>query len=448
MRKKRKYKFLIILLLFISIGFAVTLLERNVFSTFSFSRFNWNIYLSNVQVVSGSTASTSAPTIDGMSLNCATSFTELGDYYEFTVDVVNNGEPNAVLESINAYEVVSGTDQALPNAISFEVKHSDDTAYTIGETINKGSSRKYKIRLTYNFNIQNEDLITTATTKNIKVELKFKMDDPTKATSGKSSSIICKRATTLHTTTCTASSNNEYYACRGIGYSSGATMTFGSLGTSGTLTAGDAFDCDVNGDGTYDAARERFYYVSRTYNTTTKSFDNNYAALIYYSNYNTTAPNNTVSTSYSSELTSGPMTAFSKLPDSTIWSNLGRTGYNNNKTIILDTTESSSYNTLFTYPGKNSRFLRHQELMSAMGKSKTNKIVSSTGDLKDYIFLLENTKNTNDSYLYGYYMETLYNRYGSLKELIINGYSSCEDDFTYSSGARPVIDVKLTDMQY
>ena len=41
-----------------------------------------------------------------------------------------------------------------------------------------------------------------------------------------------------------------------------STITYGKLGTQGILSSGDAFDCDVNGDGIYDATTERFYYVT------------------------------------------------------------------------------------------------------------------------------------------------------------------------------------------
>ena len=72
---------------------------------------------------------------------------------------------------------------------------------------------------------------------------------------------ICQRATVLHTEKCLGS------YCSGMGYKpngsmGSSTITYGSLGTASVLTSGDAFDCDVNGDGIYDAETERFYYVT------------------------------------------------------------------------------------------------------------------------------------------------------------------------------------------
>ena len=40
-------------------------------------------------------------------------------------------------------------------------------------------------------------------------------------------------------------------------------IEYGNLGKSGDdPISGDAFDCDVNGDGIYDSETERFYYIT------------------------------------------------------------------------------------------------------------------------------------------------------------------------------------------
>ena len=92
----------------------------------------------------------------------------------------------------------------------------------------------------------------------------------------------CVRATELHTETCAWTDGNDY--CAADGYtttgSKGTTIiTYGSLGTSGTLAAGDAFDCDINGNNIVDA-NERFYYVSTMDNGIIQ--DTNTAVLMYY----------------------------------------------------------------------------------------------------------------------------------------------------------------------
>lgn len=115
----------------------------------------------------------------------------------------------------------------------------------------------------------------------------------------------CQRAKTLHSITCTSSST-EGYCKAGRRKDS---ITFGQIGTSGKLASGDAFDCDVNGDGIFNDATERFYYVSDLNSST--------AILIYYTYTNRYPYNAQTSNSYS-----GPITAVGALPTTTKWSNI------------------------------------------------------------------------------------------------------------------------------
>lgn len=115
----------------------------------------------------------------------------------------------------------------------------------------------------------------------------------------------CQRAKTLHSITCTSSSTEGYCKARRRKDS----ITFGQIGTSGKLASGDAFDCDVNGDGIFNDAAERFYYVSDLNSST--------AILIYYTYTNRYPYNAQTSNSYS-----GPITAVGALPTTTKWSNI------------------------------------------------------------------------------------------------------------------------------
>ena len=61
---------------------------------------SWNIHLENVKVKSGS-VSTNAPQISGTStLSFDVDLDLPGDYYEFTVDVVNGGSIDAMIDSV------------------------------------------------------------------------------------------------------------------------------------------------------------------------------------------------------------------------------------------------------------------------------------------------------------------------------------------------------------
>ena len=216
--------------------------------------------------------------------------------------------------------------------------------------------------------------------------------------------IICKRATTLHTEECTQT--DATYYCSGAGYTTSgskgtSTITYGNLGTSGTLTTGDAFDCDVNGDGEYNPGTERFYYVSDYYNTSTKSFENDTAVLIYYNNVSAGSPSNNTTYAYdsSNENWHGPRTVIKQLPTTSQWNNVNLKSSlrailneNDGNTTIGGTLPSN-----FSYAGYAARFLTIDEVRVAINNNNIPDWI--LGELDKYIYLLENTKFSSDNNL-------------------------------------------------
>ena len=229
--------------------------------------------------------------------------------------------------------------------------------------------------------------------------LKF---DGNSISKGDTKKAICKRATVLHTEKCTQT-DSQYY-CSGAGYTTSgskgtSTITYGNLETNGTLSSGDAFDCDVNGDGIYNPETERFYYVSDYYNTSTKSFENDTAVLIYYNNVSAGSPSNSATYAYDSlgENWHGPRTAISQLPTTKQWSNVRLT--NNVRSITTNTgsntTTGGTLPSNFSYEVYAARLLTMQEIKQT---TMLNNIPTYLeGELDNFTFLLENTKFSSDN---------------------------------------------------
>ena len=268
---------------------------------------------------------------------------------------------------------------------------------------------------------------------------------------------ICKRATTLHTEECTQT-DSQYY-CSGAGYTTSgtkgtSTITYGNLGTNGILTSGDAFDCDVNGDGIYNPETERFYYVSDYYNTSTKSFENDTAVLIYYNNVSTGNPSNTKNYAYDSsgENWHGPRTAIEQLPTTSQWSNVRLT--NNVRPITTNTggntTAGGTLPSNFSYAGYAARLLTIQEVKKGTGLSNIPTL--QVGELDNFTYLLENTKFANNSNVaWAWWLEN------SLSDNSVNAwftyghgryvnYNTVSDAVGYA--VRPAIEVLKTDIDY
>lgn len=260
---------------------------------------------------------------------------------------------------------------------------------------------------------------------------------------------ICQRATTLHTEECLGA------YCSGMGYKVGgskgtSTITYGSLGTPATLSSGDAFDCDVNGDGVYDSETERFYYVIDLENNT------NIAVLIYYSNVSEGNPSKDKYYPYdsSSQNWFGPRSAIQQLPNTSQWSNVRL--YNTERKLVNEYNTTSSkdghtYPEIFSYNNYSARFLTIQEV-----KKLVDFYIPTwkNGELDSHLYLSENTNfsKKDNSKFDGFWLETPRNtmsNHGWMLYATARRVHSVEVQRTDTLiGVRPVIEVSKSEISY
>ena len=102
--RDRKTLYIILSIVLISI-FSLTIVYAalsvtlNITGSTEVTASNWNIHLANPEVKSGSVNS-NVPTISGNNLSFSVNLATPGDYYEFTVDVVNGGSIDAMIDSV------------------------------------------------------------------------------------------------------------------------------------------------------------------------------------------------------------------------------------------------------------------------------------------------------------------------------------------------------------
>ena len=229
----------------------------------------------------------------------------------------------------------------------------------------------------------------------------------------------------------------------------------GKTTTAKKLNSGDAFDCDVNGDGKYDPQTERFYYVSKLNGYETS----NVAVLIYYNNTTNGIPDNTSSSliAYHSEDVNnlGPVTGVVNLPTVEQWSNVKLSNITRQITNQEGGTTTTAGNiTSFTYKNTNGvayagRLLTAQEVNSAC-KIKVGSL--KTGELDSCNYLMENTKFSSSTMgTYGYWLESPRASDSSLVWFVYGYYRSVYSDLAiYSSfyGVRPAIEILESDISY
>ena len=428
--KKTQIYLMIILIvaILIGIGYAILTSNLNILGNTTINKASWDIHLENLSVTDGSIAATTPAAIDSnnTTVNFTVKLTQPGDYYEFTVDEANDGTIDGMVSSI----VKTGLTESQAKYLDYTVNYSDGTAVSEKQLLAANQKETIKVRVAFKKDLTAADLPTSDTTLNLNLSLSYQQADDSAVAIVHP---ICKRATTLHTEICNQANTSDY--CSGGGYATGDTVTYGNLGTSGTLTSGDAFDCDVNGDGTFDPTTERFYYVSD------KDADSSsdYATLIYYNNVSGGVPNNTAIFAYDSARTpreNGPVTAKLQLPTTTQWSNVSLS--NTTRTIKDETgTEYIS----FSYEGYAARLLTAQEVNSTCGITVGN---SNRGQLDNCKYLMENTEYTNSSLINGYWLESVHSSDAPFAWRVYTSNRSVNlSTASYSSynGVRPAIEV-------
>ena len=168
-KKKRYLLILLITVVALSIGFALlsTTLFINGSSTIKGN--TWNIHWDEDSIVEseGSFPATTPADVtdeDGENITFAVEFELPGDYYEFTVDAVNEGTIDGVIESIDMNYYADGATEPseVPEEIIWTVKYADNTTPTVGNILAKDGVKKYKVRI--QFDPEADELPATTTT--------------------------------------------------------------------------------------------------------------------------------------------------------------------------------------------------------------------------------------------------------------------------------------------
>ena len=435
---------LAVCLIGITVAYATLSQNLNISGVANVDKTSWNIHFTNVltpkvegQATGGKATLNSGSTVLTISEG---TLSAPGDKITYIFDVINEGDLPAEVETtltqMESCKAENGSDVSIfCNKIGLDLVYADTKEKVQkSDRLLSGEAKTLNLIITYD----KDKLLTSLPTSPITLSNITSTINYTMLTKEKSETpitpekkVICKRATILHTD--------------GI-------HTFGNLGTSGTLTSGDAFDCDVNGDGVYDSGTERFYYVSDYYNTSTKSFESDISVLIYYNNVNAGNPDNSKLYAYDSsgENFHGPRTAIKELPTTSQWSNISLK--NTTRSILNEsgsgTTTGGTLPNDFSYVEYAARFLTVQETNIAC---KTNGVWDN-GKLNSCIYMLENTSyESNNIVNSGYWLEnalssdaggvwTIY----SANVYIDNYYVSYTGDF----GVRPAIEVSKTNMEY
>lgn len=186
MRRKNNNLLVILFLLFVlSIGIGYAYLSSNLTINGSTNVVGntWDVHFANLQVSSGSVEATTEAAIDtndNTLINYSVNLEKPGDFYEFTVDVVNGGSIDGMIDaitsniSINNAPLIAITTETLPSYLDFSLTYSDGTAIIPNHKLDAGTQEKYKVRVEFKEDISENDLPSSSQNLNISITANYK----------------------------------------------------------------------------------------------------------------------------------------------------------------------------------------------------------------------------------------------------------------------------------
>lgn len=140
----------------LSVAYAALSITLNIAGNAEISAASWDIRLGNILVDTGSVNSTVKPTItDNKVLNFNVILNEPGDYYKFTVDVVNYGTIDAMIDGI--IKNIDLTDEQA-KYIKYDVSYSDGSSIAEKQLLSVGESKTIFVMVSYRTDINSSDL--------------------------------------------------------------------------------------------------------------------------------------------------------------------------------------------------------------------------------------------------------------------------------------------------
>ena len=155
---KKSKIFIFLFLLMMTLGLALLSTELNISGIAGINSNNrWNVYWDNIVVNNNSTITTDNPKIveNATKVTYEVNLELPGDFYEFSVDAVNDGTINAKILDIRhtVYKEDGETVTTLPSYIKYSILYEKDNKVpSIDDVLEKNKRKTYKIRIEYDEN--------------------------------------------------------------------------------------------------------------------------------------------------------------------------------------------------------------------------------------------------------------------------------------------------------
>ena len=183
MKNKKKNIVFVLLLLIVglSVGYALLSTNLKINGSSKIKGSSWDIHFDNLVVNSDSVELSTGD----VPATISTSTTEVsyivtlnkpGDFYEFTVDAVNAGSVDGMIESVTS-KLNDAVITTLPVYLDYSVSYSDGVPLQSNQILKAGDSETYKVRVEFKKDIENNELPSDAQTLTFNFEVVYVQAD-------------------------------------------------------------------------------------------------------------------------------------------------------------------------------------------------------------------------------------------------------------------------------
>ena len=135
---------------------------------------SWDIYLDNVQLNSQSATTTVPKIIDKTTVSFSTILSKPGDFYLFTIDIVNDGSIDAMIDSVTKTPELSASQAKYLNYI---IEYQNGESINTKQLVSKKSFVRLNVKVEFRKDITASDLPTTSETLNLSFKVNYVQSD-------------------------------------------------------------------------------------------------------------------------------------------------------------------------------------------------------------------------------------------------------------------------------
>ena len=156
--KQNKLILLVLLIVGISIGYAALSSTLNINGNANIKTAKWDIHFENLVKTTGSATATKEAVINTAKtlIEYTVTLEKPGDFYDFTMDVVNAGSIDAMISKI----VKTGLDVSQSKYIAYTVTYSNGLEVSEKDKLSAGEKKNIKVRVKYRDSLNPEELPT------------------------------------------------------------------------------------------------------------------------------------------------------------------------------------------------------------------------------------------------------------------------------------------------